>query len=206
MKNLFTLLLIGATTFALAQPGKKGKDPKMAPVTVPGYYVNLKGDTVRGEIQSNPDNPATDFYKGFSFKAKGATKVTPISTKKAKGYGFEGRNFMLVPYDAQSEVYVEVLVSGRLKFYEYRYDEVINKEAVVTSAYFIQDTKADEKDKDLRELKALSLKFYKKDLRPYMKDQPITWTDLDKFTFNKDAVINAIKEFNKYYESAPTEE
>ena len=73
---------------------------------------------------------------------------------------------------------------------------------VCGSKYFIQDSQADEKDKDLRELKAISTKFYKKDLKPYMKEQPITWTDLDKFTFNKEAVVNAIKEFNKYYEGS----
>jgi hypothetical protein len=35
-----------------------------------------------------------------------------------------------------------------------------------------------------------------------MKDQIMTWNNLDKFTFNKDAIANAIKEFNKFYEVA----
>lgn len=203
MKKLITVLLISAVSAVFAQPGK-GKDPKMAAVTVPGYYLNQKGDTVRGEVQSNPDNPNIDFYKGFSFKAPGSTKVTPMSPKKAKAYGFGGRNFVLVPYDSQSEVYVEVLATGRLHFYEYKYEEVVNKQNVVTSAYYIKDTQSE--DKELKELKGISTKFYKKDLKPYMKDQPMTWTDLDKFSFNKDAVVNAIKEFNKYYESSGTTE
>lgn len=32
-----------------------------------------------------------------------------------------------------------------------------------------------------------------------MKDQLMIWTDLDKFTFEKQTVVNAINEFNKYY-------
>ena len=32
-----------------------------------------------------------------------------------------------------------------------------------------------------------------------MKSQLVTWTDLDKFTFNKDVATNAINDFNKYY-------
>jgi Skp family chaperone for outer membrane proteins len=57
------------------------------------------------------------------------------------------------------------------------------------------------KEKELRDLKQISTKFYKRDIKPYMKSQLVTWTDLDKFTFEKNAVANAIKEFNKYYEN-----
>ncbi|MCE3260129.1 MAG: hypothetical protein K0S12_1770 [Bacteroidetes bacterium] len=200
MKKFLSILLIAASGAAFAQPGKKDKAPKMAPVTVPGYYLSLKGDTVRGEIQSNPDSEL-DFYKGFNFKAKGATKVAAISTKKAKGYGFENRHFTLVPYDEQNSVYIEQLATGRLRFYEYKYADSKAGEATVASAYYIQDTQADDKTAELRELKPISTKFYKKELKIYMKDQPITWNDLDKFNFNKDQVVKAIKEFNKYYET-----
>jgi hypothetical protein len=200
MKKFLSVLLIAAGFVAFGQPGKKGKDPKMAPVLAPGYYVTTKGDTVKGDVQTNLDSEL-DIYKGFNFRAPGTTKVVAISPKKAKSYGYEGKSFVLFPYDAQSEVYLEQLVDGRLKFYEYKYDDTKEGRPVVSTKYYIQDSQADEKDKDMRELKPISTKFYKKDLKPYMKDQPITWTDLDKFTFNREAVINAIKEFNKYYEN-----
>lgn len=200
MKKFLSLLFVVAGLMAFGQPGKKGKDPSMAPVLTKGYYVNGKGDTVRGEIQTNVGE--LDLYKGFNFRAPGATKVVAIDTKKAKAYGFDGRNFVLVPYDAQNSVYIEQLVNGRLKFYEFRYEGTEEGRPVIASKYYIQDSQADEKEKDMRELKAISTKFYKKDLKPYMKEQPITWSDLDKFTFNKEAVVNAIKEFNKYYEGA----
>jgi hypothetical protein len=69
----------------------------------------------------------------------------------------------------------------------------------VVNVYFIQDTQADESEKELRELKQISQKFYKRDLKPYMKSQLVTWTDLDKFTFNREVARNAINDFNKYY-------
>jgi hypothetical protein len=87
-----------------------------------------------------------------------------------------------------------------LKFYEYKFHDTKDGEPIIASAYYIQDTRAEEKDAELKELKPISTKFYKKELKPYMKDQPITWNDLDKFTFNKATVVNAIKDFNKYYE------
>lgn len=199
MKNILSAALIAFTFTAFAQPGKKGAEPKMAPVLAPGYYVTVKGDTVKGDVQTNPENEL-DIYKGFSFRAPGTTKVVPIAEKKAKSYGFEGKHFIQVPYDAQSVVYIQELVKGRLNFYEYKFADKKEGKPVISAIYYIQDSKADEADKEMAVLKAISTKFYKKDLKPYMKDQPIVWSDLDKFTFNREAVINAIKEFNKYYE------
>jgi hypothetical protein len=198
MRNLFSIILITATSLMFAQPGK-GKDPKMAPSLYKGYYCNLKGDTVKGDVAVNIDVPV-EMYKGFSFK-QGAGKVTPITSKKAKAYGFEGRHFTLIPFGDQESVYIEYLAKGRLNFMEYKYADTRAGEPIVSSIYFIQDTRPDEKNVDLKELKQISQKFYKKDLKPYMQDQVVTWNDLDKFTFNKDAIINAIKEFNKYYEN-----
>lgn len=202
MKKLLSVLFIASSVVLLAQP--KGKDPKMAASLTPGYYCNLKGDTVKGEIQVNPLNGEPDFYKGFSFKPKGPGKVTPISTKKAKAYGFDGRNFTLIPFDA-GEVYIEYLAKGRLNFLEYKYPGIKAGEPVIESIYFIQDTKADEASADLREMRQISQKFYKKDIKPYMKAQIATWENLDKFTFNKEAVANAIREFNKYYDTSASD-
>lgn len=199
MKNILSAALIAFTFTAFAQPGKKGAEPKMAPVLTKGYYVTFKGDTVKGEVQTNPESEL-DFYKEFSFRLPGSTKVVPIPIKKAKNYGFDGKNFIQVPYDSQTQVYIEQLISGRLNFYEYKFADKKEGKPVISSIYYIQDSKADEADKEMAQLKAISTKFYKKDLKPYMKDQPIVWSDLDKFTFNREAVINAIKEFNKYYE------
>jgi hypothetical protein len=201
MKKLLSALFIASSVVLLAQP--KGKDPKMAATLTPGYYCNLKGDTIKGEIQTNPTNGEVDFYKGFNFKPKGPGKVTAISNKKAKAYGFEGRHFTLIPFDADF-AYIEYIAKGRLNFMEYKFAGSIAGQPGVESRFFIQDTKADDASAELRELKQISEKFYKKDLKPYYKPHPELWSDLDKFTFNKEAIANSVREFNRYYDTGPT--
>ena len=203
MKKTLSILFITASFFAFAQP--KGKTARMAPTVVKGYYIGQKGDTVRGEIQNNPESEI-EFYQGFMFKKPGAGKLAKIDTKKAKGYGFEGRHFIMVPYDSEKNVYIEYLVNGRLKFYEYKFPDHKNGQDIINSSYYIQDSQADDKESELRELKPISTNFYKKDLKPYMKAQPMTWNDLDKFNFVKDKVVAAINEFNKFYEAGPASE
>jgi hypothetical protein len=199
MKKLFSLLFIGAALTAASQPKKA---PKMAPMLAQGYYVGSKNDTTLGEVQTNPEDE-TDLYKGFNFKPARGGKVMPITTKKAKAYGFDGKNFILINYDGQ-DIYVERLATGRINFFEYRFNGKIDGLPAIESAYFIQDTRADDTEAKLKQIEKISTKFYKKDLKPYMKDQPMIWSDLDKFTFNEQTVVNAINEFNKYY--TPTAE
>ena len=194
MKKILSIILIGAGLTVVAQPKKA---PKMAPVLSPGYYVGSKNDTVRGEVQTNPD-AETDMYKSFNFRPAKGGKVMPVDSKKAKAYGFEGRHFLLIPYEGGT-VYAERLASGRINFFEYKFEGKIDGYPAVESAYFAQDTRAEGADVKLKEIDKISNKFYKKDLKPYMKDQLMLWTDLDKFTFNKESVTNAINEFNKFY-------
>lgn len=188
-------MLATATFTAFSQPRKAAK---MAPVLVPGYYTTMKGDTVKGEVQSNPDD-ITDFYNGFNFKPSKGGKPMPVNSKKAKSYGFEGRDFAVIPFES-GEIYAEYVVRGRLVLMKYRRHEKKDGEEVIGTEYFIQDTKADETDKDLRELKQISQKFYKRDLKPYLKQQPMIWSDMDKFTFEENAIANSLREFNKMYE------
>lgn len=194
MKKLLSIILIGAGLTAVAQPKKA---PKMAPILAPGYYVGSKNDTVRGEVQSNPDSEI-DFYKSFNFKPAKGGKVMPVDPKKAKAFGFDGRSFILYNNDGEN-IYLERLAEGRLNFYEYKHMGKVDGYDAIVSDYFMQDTRAEGDDLKLKEISKISNKFYKKDLRPYMKDQLMLWTDLDKFTFNKQTVTNAIIEFNKFY-------
>ncbi|MBS1652752.1 MAG: hypothetical protein JSU07_12155 [Bacteroidetes bacterium] len=196
-------LVIISISSVFAQPGKKDKTPKMAPSFADGYYVSLKGDTVKGQVGiSNEDETA--IYRTLMFK-QGSGKLTAISSKKAKSYGFEGRHFTIIPFD-NAEVYIEYLVKGRINFLVYKFNGKINGEPGIEKIYFVQDTRpGDEKDKELKTLKQISQKFYKKDLKPYLKDQTQIWNDMDKFSFNETAICNSIKEFNKFYETSSSE-
>ncbi len=195
MKHLFVFLFLVSSAAMVAQPKKA---PVMAPTTSPGYYVTAKGDTVRGEVRNNPEDP-TEFYRVFSFRPAKGGKLMPVSIKKAKAYGFENKHFVQVLEDG-IEVYVEVLARGRLNLYEYLYNGKIDGLPAIEAAYYVQDNMAEGEDVGLRELKKINNKFYKKELKPYMKDQPVIWADLDKFTFNKETVTNAVIEFNKFYQ------
>jgi hypothetical protein len=198
MRKLLTLVFVSALTAAFAQPGKKSKDPHMAPELVPGYYVTAKGDTVRGEIQTNPENEG-DMYKQINFKAPGQAKVVVITTKKAKAYGYGDNHFMLWAADG-NEVYLRYLAKGRLNFMEFKYPTTVAGTPTIGVDYFIQDTKADDANADLRQFKKLNEKFYKKEMKPYMKDQAMIWSDMDKFVFKPEAIANSVREYNKMYE------
>lgn len=194
MKHLLSFFFISASLLVAAQPKKA---PKMAPVLAQGYYVGSKNDTVRGEVQTNPEEE-TAFYTGFNFRPAKGGKVMPVDSKKAKAYGFDGKHFILIQ-DGDVSVYVERLAEGRLNFFEYRYNGKIDGYPAIVSDYYAQDTRAEGEDMKLREITKISTKFYKRDLKPFMKDQPMIWSDFDKFTFNKQTVVNGIVEFNKYY-------
>lgn len=194
MKQILSFVLIASALTAAAQPKKA---PKMAPVTAPGYYLGKKNDTIRGEVRTNPDDE-TQFYKNFEFKTATKPKLTVIDTKKTKAYGVDGRHFVAFTNDGE-EIYLERIAEGRLNLYKYRFNGKIDGYPAVETTYFAQDTRAEGEDAGLKEIKKISTKFYKKDLKPYMKDQPMIWTDLDKFTFEERAVVNAFNEYNKFY-------
>lgn len=124
-----------------------------------------------------------------------------MDTRVAKAYGFKDRDFEMLDHDG-GRIFAERLVAGRLDFYEYRYNSTAKGEPVIASYYFIRDNGADENEAELRQLREISGKFYKKRLKPYMKAQPWIWETLDKYAFDKEKVIEAISEFNKFYSAS----
>ena len=195
MKKLLSLVFAVSALTAVSQPKKA---PKMAPMLEDGYYVTGKNDTVRGQVQTNPEDP-TELYRQFNFKPAAGGKVMPISPKKAKAYGFAGRHFIQYVGE-QGDQYLERLASGRLNFFEYKFNGKIDGNDAIESWYYAQDTRAEGAEAaTLKEIKKINNKFYKRDLKPYLKDQPMIWSDLDKFTFDKKVVTNSINEYNKFY-------
>lgn len=165
----------------------------MAPIYSEGYFVNQRGDTVRGEIQTNVED-ATSFYKEFAFKTKRSTKPRVYNTQRAKAYGFDGKDFVMTNYDGK-KLFVKRLALGRLGFYEYQFNGKIDGLPAVESVYFVRDTWAESKEKGFSKI---SNKFYKKSLKPFMaEEKPEIWQQLDKFHFDEQTVVNAINEFNQ---------
>lgn len=194
MKKVITLLAVAFSLAVNAQPRGKAK---MLPVLTSGYYVNTKGDTLKGQVQVNPENP-TDFYKQFAFKLQREKKPKIYTAQRVAAYGFDGRNFVMLELKGE-KIFVERLVTGRLRFYEFQFNGKVNGEPAIESEYFVKDTGSEELE--LREPKKLSRTFYKQGLKPYLKDQAMLWTDLDKFSFDKNKVVKTLKEFNQFYAS-----
>ncbi|MBX3165353.1 MAG: hypothetical protein KF900_12835 [Bacteroidetes bacterium] len=203
MKKIFSVILAASSLAVVAQPKKA---PQMSPVLAEGYYVNKqKGDTVKGEVMTNPAD-ITDFHKNFSFKPAKGGKVAPVDFKKAKAYGFDGKAFVL--YEGGGEpLYLERLVTGRLNFFELKYHgknpQTGNQD--ILSYYYIQDNMGEGEFAKLKEIKKVgktrgTAYVYKDDLKDYMRDQPMIWSDLDKFNFDKQKVMQALNEFNRFYE------
>ncbi|MCX8080065.1 MAG: hypothetical protein N3F09_02380 [Bacteroidia bacterium] len=192
MKKMLFLTLMVA--FVYGQPEKGA--PKMVADFLPGYYVPLKGDTVKGEIQINLENPAMA-YQSFSFRTKPGAKANNFTTKKAKAYGFGNQHYTLVSFDPQTQVFMRVWARGRLMFYEYM------EEGAKEPVFFIQEPASEDPEK--KELKKLSKLHYKRELKPYMKDQPMIWNDLDKFNFVPEKIAKSIQEFNSMYAASSTE-
>jgi hypothetical protein len=194
MKKLLAVILVGSAFTAMSQ---RNKVPTMSPLTTEGYYIGKKNDTVRGQVRTNPEDE-TEFYKQFHFMPKGKTKLAIFDPNKTKGYGYDDRHFVAVPYEG-GEIFVERLAQGRLNLFKYRFNGKVDGYPGIETVYFAQDTRAEAAEAALKDIRKISTKFYKKDLKPYLKDQPMIWTDLDKFTFNEAEVVKAFNEFNGFY-------
>lgn len=194
MKNTFITIFALASLFLKAQINKVAT---MEPILTDGYYVSLKGDTIKGKVQVNP--PSNDeFYQQFHFKDMRSKKSKIYTVQRAKAYGFDDKNFVMVNLRGR-KVFMERLTTGRLRFYELKFREKASKDSELQSAYFIKDTQAENVDTELKELKKITPKFYKKNLKPFMKDQPAIWNSLDKYNFNEQSIISAVNQFNVYY-------
>lgn len=193
MKNILIFLILNSCFLSLAQ---RNKLATMEPILTDGYYVTLKGDTVRGQVQVNPPGNE-DFYKQFYFKDQRSKKPKLFIAQRVKAYGFDDKDFVMVNLN-RKKVFIERLTQGRLRFYEYRYSDG-NIESELQTVYYIKDTQPESTDQELTTLKKLSPKFYKKNLKPFMKDQPTIWNNLDKYSFNEQNVISAVNHFNSYY-------
>jgi hypothetical protein len=197
MKKLFVSLLAISTISLVAQP--KGKEAKMLAEFSPGYYVTVKGDTVRGEVQNNLEKQDM-FYKSFFFRPRGGSKPMELTSKKATGYGFDNNNFVVQKIDDEDK-YIKTLENGRLRLMEYQYAKTEDGVEKYPSLYFIIDTRAGADDKNgVNILTQLPERNHKKVLTKFFKDQPILLDQVDKWYFKIEEIRKAVAEFNNMYQ------
>ncbi len=195
MKKLLLLMLGILSTSLVAQ---NRNTPKMQALFEKGYYVNLRNDTIKCLVQSNPADE-TEFHHGFKIKKGNSKRLKAMQPNTVKAYGIADRNYVCKEYKGK-KVFLEKLASGRLNFYVYRYHGKVKGVAAIESTYFIRDTWDNDVEKG-KELEKISGHFYKKALKPYFVDQPDLWNQLDKYHFEQSSVVSVIQTFNTSYAS-----
>ncbi|GIV26221.1 MAG: hypothetical protein KatS3mg027_0035 [Bacteroidia bacterium] len=199
--NFFQIfLLIIFSSVAFAQP-KKGNNKALsvAPEFEKGWYLPYKGDTIKGEIQTNAGETEAQFNLSFFFKAPNAKKVTEITTKKAKAYGFGERKFEILKIN-EVDYFAEVLEKGRVTLYQINEEKTEKERKVAVPVYYIIDAQADPKSKLAGIVELPKEKPYKKVLKELFKEQPMLIENVDKWYLQIDQVRQAIQEFNKLYQ------
>ncbi|HRD38103.1 MAG TPA: hypothetical protein PLC65_05690 [Bacteroidia bacterium] len=174
----------------------------IAPTFGPGYYISLKGDTVKGEVRNNMDNES-DYANSFWFRKAANSKPMELNSKKAKGYGVDDKHFSSLKMD-EKDVYIKYLEQGRLNLFEYAYMTKDGSKAV----YLIVDSRINIASCSLGGALAClrkaqvymdERKQFKKQLKPYFKDQPMLLEQVDKWFLKIDEIRKAVKEFNGMY-------
>ncbi len=190
------------TSFVLAQ-AKKGNNKvlSIAPEFEKGWYLPYKGDTIKGEIQTNAGETEAQFNISFFFKAPNAKKVTEITPKKAKAFGFNDRKFELFKIK-ETDYFAEVLEKGRITLYQINKEKTEKDRKIAVPVYYITDAQADPKSKLAGIVELPKEKPYKKVLKELFKEQPMLIENVDKWYLQIDQVRQAIQEFNKLYQGS----
>lgn len=199
-QHLILLLFVFSIQFAFSQP-KRGnnKVATVAPEFEKGWYLPYKGDTIKGEIQVNAGETEAQYNISFFFKAPNAKKVSEITTKKAKAYGFGDRKFEILKIN-DVEYFAEILEKGRISLYQINKEKIEKDRKVAIPVYYINDAQADPKSKLAGIVELPKEKPYKKVLKELFKEQPMLIENVDKWFLQIDQVRQAIQEFNKIYQ------
>lgn len=177
----------------------------IAPEFEEGWYLPYKGDTIKGEIQTNAGETEAQYNISFFFKPKNAKKVTQITTKKAKAYGFGNRKFEVIKIN-EIEYFAEVLEKGRVTLYQIFKEKVEKDRKIAEPVYYLTDALADPKSKLAGLVELPYQKPYKKVLKELFAEQPMLIENVDKWFLQIDQVRVAIQELNKLSQntSSPT--
>ncbi len=102
---------------------------------VPGYVVELSGDTLKGEIKINPKKEL-DLYTRVAFKDANGLQKT-YKPGKIKSYGFDKSVFISGVNDDEP-VFLKVLSSGILNLYSLQYEVLQMNELKTKHDYFMK--------------------------------------------------------------------
>jgi hypothetical protein len=161
---------------------------------VPGYMIDAKGDTLKGEVKTNP-NPkkeADNFTKVFFKDANGVQKNWKPA--KVKGYGFAGKHFVTITEKDESMFY-QRLTNGPIILYKSAF-EAVSATETTKEIYFCLWKEGDKKVTEVKETK------FKKQIQEWMSGNAGFANDYeDGKTFNEAAAVDVINKYNDWKKS-----
>lgn len=130
---------------------------------VKGYYVDLKGDTVRGEAKVNPKKEIDNHYKIMFRDEKGAQRSQKPGKIKAYGYQ-DSVHYVSMPFNGEP-LFFKVLTRGEIGLYKFIYEGLRMNKPVNETEYYI--TVPGKKEPLL-----VKEKKFKKQMADWMEDNP----------------------------------
>ncbi len=153
-----------------------------------GYVIQLKGDTLKGEIESNSKKEFDNFRK-IKFRASAGMPVKSFNASKLKEYRMDSIIFISRKID-DLDVFIKQILTGTHNLYEGRTEETDGKETSYLPDYFY--TKSDEtiliQDKPSK---------FKKQMIAFMSDNKEIVKALEEEKYNYASVIELFKAYNK---------
>jgi hypothetical protein len=159
---------------------------------VKGYMITMTGDTLKGEIKTNPKKEFDSFNKVFFKDASGVQKN--YKPDKVKGYGFDNKHFIASKYEGEPMFY-KILSTGQVMLFEMMYEMQNMNEIVYKTEYYV----AKKEDAEYSKLKEGK---YKKQLSELMKDNPeiLANANEDK-KFEIEKVVTLVNQYNNWAQS-----
>lgn len=127
-----------------------------------GYIVDEKGDTLRGEVKTNPKKEHDNYNKVFFKDASGVQKN--YKPNKLKAYGFANKHFVSMKHNDEDKFFCR-LTQGNIILYKSAFEVVVMNETSYDFEYFLYR----EGDAKLTEVKEGK---FKKQIQEWMKDKP----------------------------------
>ncbi len=113
---------------------------------VPGYIVNEKGDTLKGEVKFNPKKEQDNHNKVYFKDAQGLQKN--YKPNKIKAYGFDKSHYVAMDIGGE-EKYYKAIARGEISLYKMIFEEVKMNESSFVADYFLIK-KGDKKMTDVK--------------------------------------------------------
>lgn len=154
-----------------------------------GYLITIKGDTLKGEVKTNPKSEVEQYYKVY-FKVSDLDKKT-YKPDKVVEYKCGNDIFFSKKVGLES-VFMKQLCKGKINLYQLLYeDQSPSNDIIVRSDYYMQ-TAAD----TIEPIKIKTGTKFRKQLAETMSDHKELAKDLDGKKYEYENMVEIFKTYN----------